>query len=1364
MQKYLYFIIFILLKTGLFAQFQAGSGPIDIPNLFPASPEASTLGKYGDIPVNLSIGTINHSIPIYTIKENGFELPISLSYTYTGLLVDEIPGITGLGWSLNAGGIITRQLRGRPDEEPNGYIGTNQMGKKWVIPYVNNQLSSIDQNTFKENAASGIWDTQPDKFMISVGNVQASFYFDENKNAVIKPYKPYNIEVINDDFNQGIKVTDDNGIQYFFQATEITKRIPPIGINDLLSTPVTGYISSWKLTKIELPNHRSIHLNYTGYYHTQETISQTYTKPIGSSGCANNLRSSRARYSISSKIIESISFSLGTIEFATTRPNITELNQYLASLDNIKVKDTFGKEIFNYSLQYDSATKTKKLLTGITINNDISNRYQFEYNGAASDNILFYKQDFWGYANANNTGKLVNIDDLYGPRKPSFEDCSKGALQKIIYPTKGSTEFEYEQNTYDPGINGDEYDDFYDVGDSPCAISNSFYGAAASATGGDDFGANEFTITENTAAEITISVTKAATAGSVIAKIHEKNTADDAETACQSSSIGECNRSYPCSIAQLSYGGGFLQPGQELKNSFTKKVYLKAGTYSLSVSVRNAAPDGHVEGSVRVNVNRGNEIPVQARSRETGGIRIKTITSCPDTDPANCITKEYSYETADHISQGVLFRRRNLTTYEYGTTSSVSGGVQTCVFRSYSSSSNMPLGYNMGSHIIYKQVTEKFTSANGTNGTRKLTFGHNIPEPLVFPFPAKDDNAYKNGKTLKEEVADANGTVLKETVNHYDFDDNLNYAGRVYSVKVGQTGFIPTGPGIYAVDTEIFDASRNVDRLIQTSVTDHLNGSSINTQNFYRYNNPQGHLKEQETINSDLEKTITKYFYAYDFNTAIANSLSGLNRISSPIQTQLFEDQKLLNTQNTTYKNWGNNILLPEVIKTAKQTDPQEPRLMYYNYDDFGNPLAVSKEDGTHIIYVWGYQDIHPIAKIENATYTEVQPYEADLKAKANADNDNCRSANCKEQILKVALQELRNGLPKAMVTTYTYDPLIGVTSITDPKGYTTYYEYDNLNRLMHIRDAEGHIIDKFYYNYTDQLYTPLQISIASNPWMETGTNVVIKPSIEGGSDNFSYLWKVTKPGNVIEHYSTKDVNLQTGNTTGMTTITLTVKDKLTGIERTAGKSISVYHPLAATTNHPSQVDLYTTASFSAAPNGGSGNYSYSWTVRNTFTNHSFTSAQKSFSRAMGCYYYGNVAVTCVITDNVTQRSKTINTSLTVGEMKPRTATILKHPVSQNSTSETFDVSARLSDGSGNYSRQWYVNGVRQSGSSPRLRVSCSGPRSIEVKCVVTDNCIRQTATAIRTFTVNPSWCSSGGGGGNGDGPNPIDNSDNYNQ
>ena len=53
-----------------------------------------------------------------------------------------------------------------------------------------------------------------------------------------------------------------------------------------------------------------------------------------------------------------------------------------------------------------------------------------------------------------------------------------------------------------------------------------------------------------------------------------------------------------------------------------------------------------------------------------------------------------------------------------------------------------------------------------------------------------------------------------------------------------------------------------------------------------------------------------------------------------------------------------------------------------------------------------------------------------------------------------------------SFVTTSTYHPILGVTSITDSKNNINYFEYDAYGRLNILRDKDYNILKYIKYNY----------------------------------------------------------------------------------------------------------------------------------------------------------------------------------------------------------------------------------------------------------------------------------------------------------
>ena len=81
----------------------------------PASPEAGSLGTYGDVGTNPYNGKINISIPIHQINFDGLSIPIGLSYDSGGICINSESSWVGMNWSLNANAAITRDIQGNDD-------------------------------------------------------------------------------------------------------------------------------------------------------------------------------------------------------------------------------------------------------------------------------------------------------------------------------------------------------------------------------------------------------------------------------------------------------------------------------------------------------------------------------------------------------------------------------------------------------------------------------------------------------------------------------------------------------------------------------------------------------------------------------------------------------------------------------------------------------------------------------------------------------------------------------------------------------------------------------------------------------------------------------------------------------------------------------------------------------------------------------------------------------------------------------------------------------------------------------------------------------------------------------------------------
>ena len=84
--------------------------------IFSPSVEAWQMTRYGNLTPSLYTGAMTFSLPLYTYEDPDFTIPISLEYSFDGYRPGQHSGTVGYGWYLNCGGVITREVRGLPDE------------------------------------------------------------------------------------------------------------------------------------------------------------------------------------------------------------------------------------------------------------------------------------------------------------------------------------------------------------------------------------------------------------------------------------------------------------------------------------------------------------------------------------------------------------------------------------------------------------------------------------------------------------------------------------------------------------------------------------------------------------------------------------------------------------------------------------------------------------------------------------------------------------------------------------------------------------------------------------------------------------------------------------------------------------------------------------------------------------------------------------------------------------------------------------------------------------------------------------------------------------------------------------------------
>ena len=1160
----------------------------------PPAPDAASLGKFGEIPVSYYTGVPNINVPIYVLKTAQLSLPISLNYHASGVKIDDVASWVGLGWSLNAGGLISRTMRGIDD-----FHGTGGFQK--VAPDLD--FIATDFNSLTA-VANGLMDTEPDLFYYNLPQASGKFVSEgpcqlsEQGDCSYRPLTYNDARILNNGDNTWTIITP-NGITYhfghpdnvtYYDRTESRTEFAPSDFYKL-----DNFISSWRLEKIvSADGLETISFEYESDEIAYNQIAfETEYKLESLNGDCDQLDGSKSytTLTIDQSRLKRIVSSVGTIEFNvdTSSPRQDLAGSY--ALDNIIIRNLKDEIVRKFQLTYDyfdaghnggdpnypgNQYRLKLVkVTDVTAPALQQPSHSFQYDESYPlPPRLSHQQDHWGYYNSNNKTTLIPklndfanglfiIFDEGGNREVDPNKTTLGMLTRVSYPTGGYTQYEYEAHDYSEAENQPAVT-FNEIEES---VNSSWY------DDGEDF--VMITISNHLTTRLTYTLS---------------NNNDLTPEPVAEINLVQQDGPY-------TYRDAINADHQRID----KELYidLNAGTYKLSVeSQYDAATNRETRATANIflmdwdNVNE---------TRLAGGARILRIINF---DGQETMIRKFDYTktvNAENVSSGELVTNP-FYIFDFFHIAQVQQATQ-CHSQGFTSTSKTTLGTSNGSHIGYRKVTE-YMGDNGENGYIEYHYAapsdYPDAEARKFPYPPAANYDMRFGLLESQKIFNDQGTMVAETTNTYDY----GHSGEVDALKVA---IGVSGNSAATVDSYKRKAysvrSESVYAKQTTQRTRAETGEYIENITSYFYEHPDYfQLTKSEEANSDGLITTSLFKYPFDYTGDPFEEMMGQNMVEIPIEeiTEIGTTQEAVKAQFNRYKNDEGTVHpqsiykanLPEAVPDVdfdtktERDNYYEERVRYQRFEN-GNLVQVKGETGEVTSYLWGVDQQYVIAEIENATYEEVT-------TALGSDLALLQGHTLTEIQIQEKFESLRTALPRTFITSYTYDQLRGVSSKTDPNGIVRKYSYDALGRLQYILDENEHVLKRYDYRYANNVPVADFSILPGQIYVNDLVTYDGALSFDPDGDPLTYSW---------DNGETAAITQETYAIPGDVTMSLTVTDNR-GASNSVTKSISVINrnPIADFTISPATIYVNDEVTFDANGSSDPDNNSitYSWDIGGT--------------------------------------------------------------------------------------------------------------------------------------------------------------------
>ncbi len=1071
-------------------------------DLISPSPTAANLAKYGETPVTYYTGLPNVSIPIFNVQGHELSLPITLSYNYSGLQPTQQAGWVGLGWSLQAGGVITRTIGDKVEDLD---IGEN---------YDRETATNVgaDEEYFYQSYEYANYDNLPDIFSFNFAGYSGKFIMYEDT-AYIMPDQKISIR-----YDDGFIVTTEDGTQYEFTETEETSLRSGPGS----PYPIPPYISAWYLTKItNVSGTESITLAYasdgTVRQYGQQT--QQYKHQINTPGIVVDHPGSLSQVfptQVTAKRLESIYSDKFRVYFnaGDDRDDISVTGAtHAKTLGSIQISSCCGnvKRInFNYGY-FGSETKFLKLTSivedgfedGQAVMKHTFSYYNEEGSfGTGATSFI----DKYGYFLSGTIPTVSGIgmimsNEVYASgvdRTPNFAATVTGALKTITYPTGGSTTFTYEPNRY--FVNEPQLYQSFPRTATALDIRNNH-----------SWQNSNFWIEKTTNVEVSIyRVPKN------IPIVHTNS--DDYQIRGRSTdSLGhEVIENSVHTSGQLYH--------QDLVG--TETVLIEDGTYQLR-AVADADED-----SVTIVLHWTFESPIPKLGALGPGIRLKQLTH--DNGFGKTITKSFRYVDdaglcSGEIKQSNNFDIRDFTEYYYDSLGNPDAPSYQKDYVVYTAMIAETSG--AGLPIYYKSVFEETTVADEIH---RMNYKY-------YYFP--DTKSTELIEQREYALIDTTIVLKTKVANTFSQEyDGEGFGGMEIYVR-GADFF----GGIESEPQNRYGASLKLEKVswkhaANTSQTQYEKGQSLVTQTRSYYDVAgTRNITATKQVNSDGSTLYTRYKYPEDYSgISDITSLVSSHMLSPVIEEQVWRktsaaatDSLMISGRINEYS--GKRIKKVYLLESAagiaslnnetksggKYTTLISDTTYYkkkieFTYDAAGRVTQQQLTDHAPVAYLWDYDPfdnsgsavtgkLFPVAEVTNAPastvfYTSFENStgedtpDAFTGTWAKADSFMIKKSFTGSymltywkktgsnpwQLIRQAINnptnyvisatgsiidEVRLYPVQAQLKTYAYYPGIGIRSVCDANNIVTRYRYDALGRLSTIIDHNGNITSTYDYH-----------------------------------------------------------------------------------------------------------------------------------------------------------------------------------------------------------------------------------------------------------------------------------------------------------